>query len=165
MNPDEAVQTISVPADVSTNDFELQVVKDLRVRNEDGANEIMLAVETLARRALDPETVISDNTIATVQGIIAAIDRKLSEQMNVVIHHPDYRKLESAWRGLQHLVKNTETDEMLKIKVMNITKDELHATLMKFAGAAWDQSPLFKKLYEAEYGTLGGEPFGCLVGD
>jgi type VI secretion system protein ImpC len=62
-------------------------------------------------------------------------------------------------------VNNTETDEMLKIRVMNISKKELHKTLKKFKGTAWDQSPVFKKIYEEEYGMFGGEPFGCLVGD
>ena len=65
------------------------------------------------------------------------------------------------WRGLHYLVNNTETDEMLKIRVMNISKKELGKTLKKFKGTAWDQSPIFKKVYEEEYGQFGGEPFGC----
>jgi type VI secretion system protein ImpC len=73
--------------------------------------------------------------------------------------------LEGAWRGLHHLVTNTDTDSMLKIKVLNISKRDLGKTLKKYKGAAWDQSPLFKRVYESEYGTLGGEPFGCIVGD
>jgi type VI secretion system protein ImpC len=81
------------------------------------------------------------------------------------MHHADFQKLESAWRGLHHLVNNTETDEMLKIRVLNISKKELHKTLKSFKGTKWDQSPIFKKLYEEEYGTFGGEPYGCIVGD
>ena len=81
------------------------------------------------------------------------------------MHHDDFQKLEGAWRGLHYLVNNTETDEMLKIRVMNISKKDLGKTLKKFKGTAWDQSPLFKKIYEEEYGQLGGEPYGCLVGD
>jgi type VI secretion system protein ImpC len=73
--------------------------------------------------------------------------------------------LEGAWRGLHHLINNTETDEMLKIRVLNINKKELHKTLKRFKGTAWDQSPIFKRVYEDEYGTMGGEPFGCMVGD
>src|SRR5262245_29356119 len=68
-------------------------------------------------------------------------------------------------RGVAHLVNNTETDEMLKIRVMNISKKDLGKTLKKFKGTNWDQSPIFKKFYEAEYGQLGGQPLGCLVGD
>src|SRR5258708_29511631 len=81
------------------------------------------------------------------------------------MHHQDFQKLEGAWRGLHYLVNNTETDEMLKIRFMNINKQDLGKTLKKFKGTAWDQSPLFKKVYEEEYGQFGGEPFGCLVGD
>ena len=97
--------------------------------------------------------------------MIAAIDKKLTEQINLILHHDDFQKLEGAWRGLHYLVNNTETDEMLKIRFMNISKKELGKTLKKFKGTAWDQSPIFKKIYEAEYGQFGGEPFGCLVGD
>ncbi len=82
-----------------------------------------------------------------------------------MIHHPDFQQLESAWRGLHYLVNNTESDEQLKIRVLNIAKPELHKTLKKFKGTAWDQSPIFKKMYEEEYGQFGGEPYGCLVGD
>jgi type VI secretion system protein ImpC len=81
------------------------------------------------------------------------------------MHHPDFQQLESAWRGLHHLVNNTETDEMLKIRVMNISKAELGKTLKRYKGTAWDQSPIFKKVYETEFGMLGGEPYGCLIGD
>ncbi len=91
--------------------------------------------------------------------------RKLTEQINLIIHHEDFQQLESAWRGLHHLVNNTETDEMLKIQVFNISKKELGRTLKKFRGTAWDQSPIFKKVYEEEYGQFGGEPYGVLVGD
>src|SRR5919205_2480115 len=79
--------------------------------------------------------------------------------------HEEFKKLEGAWRGLHHLVNNTESDEHLKIRVMNISKKDLGKTLKRFKGASWDQSPIFKRLYEEEYGQLGGEPYGCLVGD
>jgi type VI secretion system protein ImpC len=101
----------------------------------------------------------------TIEAMIAAIDRKLSEQVNAILHHEDFQKLKSAWRGLHYMVNNTETDEQLKIRVMNISKQELGKTLKRYKGTAWDQSPLFKKLYEEEYGQFGGEPFGAIVGD
>ena len=97
--------------------------------------------------------------------MIAEIDRKLSEQINLIMHHEDFKALEGTWRGLHHLVNNTETDEMLKIRVLNISKKDLKKTLKKFEGTAWDQSPIFKKLYEEEFGTPGGQPYGCLIGD
>src|SRR5438477_3914841 len=81
------------------------------------------------------------------------------------MHHEDFKALEGSWRGLHHLVNNTETDEMLKIRVLNISKKDLHKTLRKYKGTNWDQSPIFKRLYEEEFGQLGGEPYGCLVGD
>jgi type VI secretion system protein ImpC len=81
------------------------------------------------------------------------------------MHNEDFKALEGSWRGLHHLVNNTETDETLKIRVLNLPKKDLSKTLKKYKGTAWDQSPLFKKLYEEEYGSPGGEPYGCLVGD
>jgi len=100
-----------------------------------------------------------------IEAIIAEIDRKLTEQVNQILHHPDFQELEGTWRGLHHLVNNTETDEMLKIRVLNVSKKDLGKTLKKYKGAAWDQSPIFKKIYEQEYGQFGGEPYGCLIGD
>ena len=90
-------------------------------------------------------------SIGTIKAIIAEIDAKLTEQVNVILHNERFQQLESAWRGLHYLVSNTETDEQLKIRVMNISKKDLGKTLKKYKGAAWDQSPIFKKLYEEEY--------------
>ena len=104
-------------------------------------------------------------SLASINAMIDAIDTKMSVQINAIIHHPDYQQLESAWRGLHRLVNNTETDEMLKIRVMNISKKYLHETLCEFKGAAWNRSPIFKRLYEEAFSQLGGEPYGCLVGD
>src|SRR5678810_412144 len=99
------------------------------------------------------------------EAMVAAIDQKLTEQINLILHHADFQKIEGAWRGLHYLVNNTETDEMLKIRVFNISKLDLGKTLKRYKGTAWDQSPLFKKVYEEEYGQFGGEPFGSIVGD
>jgi type VI secretion system protein ImpC len=132
----------------------------------DGARvEVERAVRTLAEQALRETAVVSDDVVGTIKAIIAEIDQKLTQQVNVILHNERFQQVESAWRGLHHLVSNTETDEMLKIRVLNISKKDLGKTLKKYKGAAWDQSPLFKKLYEQEYGQLGGEPYGCLVGD
>jgi type VI secretion system protein ImpC len=103
--------------------------------------------------------------VQSIEAIIAQLDKKLTEQINLILHHEDFQKLEGAWRGLHYLVNNTETDEMLKIRVMNISKQDLGKTLKRYKGTAWDQSPIFKSVYEAEYGLFGGEPFGCIVGD
>ncbi len=147
------------------NDFASLLNKEFKPKTDDAKSGIELAVQTLAQQALANTQLIGTDAIKTVEGMIAALDRKLTEQVNIVIHHPDFQKLESAWRGLHYLVNNTETDEQLKIRVMNVSKADLGKTLKRFKGTAWDQSPLFKKLYEEEYGQFGGEPYGCLVGD
>jgi type VI secretion system protein ImpC len=103
--------------------------------------------------------------LATIESLIAQIDAKLTAQINQIIHSEEFQKVESAWRGLHYLVNNTETDESLKIRVMNVSKGDLYKTLKKYKGTAWDQSPFFKKLYEEEYGQFGGEPYGALVAD
>ena len=103
--------------------------------------------------------------MANIEAMIAQLDKKLTEQVNAILHNPEFQQLESAWRGLHYLVNNTETDEMLKIRVFNISKTDLAKTLKKFKGTAWDQSPIFKRVYEEEFGQFGGEPFGALVGD
>jgi len=147
------------------NDFSSLLEKQFKPKTEEAKSAVEVAVQTLAQQALANTALISDDVVNTIQGMIAQLDKKLSEQVNLIIHHPDFQKLEAAWRGLHYLVTNTETDEHLKIRVMNITKQELGKTLQRYKGVAWDQSPLFKKVYEEEYGQFGGEPFGCLVGD
>ncbi len=139
--------------------------KEFRPKSDRAREEVETAVKTLAEQALQETTVISDDVVSTINAIIAEIDQKLTEQVNEIIHDEKFQNVEAAWRGLHHLVNNTETDEMLKIRVMPISKKELHKTLRKYKGTAWDQSPLFKRMYEEEYGQLGGQPYGCLVGD
>jgi type VI secretion system protein ImpC len=139
--------------------------KEFRPKSDAARTAVEEAVRTLAEQALANTALVSDDALRSIEAIIAEIDKKLTEQINLILHHADFQKLESAWRGLHHLVNNTETDEMLKIRVFNISKKDLHKTLKKFKGTAWDQSPIFKKTYEEEYGQFGGEPFGCLVGD
>ncbi|MGH8294200.1 MAG: type VI secretion system contractile sheath large subunit [Steroidobacteraceae bacterium] len=145
--------------------FAALLQKEFKPKTDRARAEVERAVQTLAEQALSETAVISDDVIGTIKAIIAEIDKKLSDQVNLILHSERFQQLESAWRGLHYLVTNTETDEMLKIRVMNISKKDLGKTLKKYAGAAWDQSPVFKKLYEEEYGQLGGEPYGCLVGD
>jgi type VI secretion system protein ImpC len=123
------------------------------------------AVQTLAQQALSQTQLIGNDVVKSIEAMIAAIDQKLSEQINQILHHADLQKLEGAWRGLHYLVNNTETDEQLKIRVLNISKQDLGKTLKRYKGTSWDQSPLFKKLYTEEFSQFGGEPYGCLVGD
>lgn len=147
------------------NDFASLLKKEFKPKTDEAKNAVEQAVHTLAQQALSNTKLVSGDAIRSIEAMIAALDRKLTEQVNLIIHHEDYQKLEASWRGLHYLVNNTETDEQLKIRVLNISKQDLSKTLKRFKGTAWDQSPLFKKLYEEEYGQFGGEPYGCLVGD
>ena len=148
-----------------SSEFASLLQKEFRPKSEQAKTAVEEAVKTLAAQVLENEALVSDDALRSIEGIIAEIDKKLTEQVNHILHHQDFQKLESGWRGLHYLVNNTETDEMLKIRFLNISKKNLSKTLRKFKGTAWDQSPIFKKLYEEEYGQFGGEPYGCLVGD
>ncbi|HEX3654841.1 MAG TPA: type VI secretion system contractile sheath large subunit [Pirellulales bacterium] len=161
----EGVQSQPEGATVEMGDFSALLKKEFKPKTDQAQAAVESAVKTLAEFVLKDTAVISDDAIKSIGATIAAIDRKLTEQINLVLHHPDYQKLEGAWRGLHHLVTHTETDEMLKLRVLNISKKDLGKTIKKFKGTAWDQSPLFKKMYEEEFGQFGGEPYGCLVGD
>ncbi|PAY17638.1 type VI secretion system contractile sheath large subunit [Rhodopirellula sp. SM50] len=166
MSTDEAASAGQAEgATLEASEFSSLLQKEFRPKSDQAKEAVETAVQTLAEHALSQTALISDDVLASVEAIIAQIDSKLSEQINLILHNEDFQKLEGAWRGLHHLVNNTETDEMLKIRVMNISKKELHKTVKKFKGTAWDQSPIFKKMYEEEYGQFGGEPYGCLVGD
>ena len=147
------------------DDFSELLNKEFKPKSDRARAQVEVAVETLAQQVLSDEDLILDDAINSINAIIAEIDLKLTGQINQILHNEEFQQLESAWRGLHHLVNNTETDEMLKIRFIPISKKELGKTIKKFKGTAWDQSPLFKKVYEEEYGQLGGEPFGCLVGD
>lgn len=165
--PDPAEQAQAQPAAATADfsEFDALLNKEFKPKSDDAKSAVKLAVQTLAEQALSATALISDNTIKSIEDMIAEIDRKMTEQINLIIHHQDFKSLEGSWRGLHYLVNNTETGENLKIRVMNISKKEVAKTLKKFKGTAWDQSPLFKKLYEEEFGMPGGQPYGCLMGD
>ena len=139
--------------------------QNFKPRSDRAATEVENAVQTLVTQALADATVVKGEVIDTIEAMIAKLDEKLSEQMNEILHAPEFQQLESAWRGLNYLVFNSETDATLKIRVLNVGKTELYRHLKSYPGARWDQSPLFKAVYESEFGTLGGEPYGALVAD
>src|SRR5262245_22688651 len=157
--------TESATGAVEATELDALLRKEFRPKTDEAKEAVQQAVRTLAEQALAQTKLISSDVTKSIEAIIAQLDKKLTEQINLILHHEDFQKLEGAWRGLHHLVNNTETDEMLKIRFMNISKLDLSKTLKRYKGTAWDQSPLFKKIYEAEYGQFGGEPFGCLVAD
>ena len=162
---DTLEQQQSAQSTLEVNDFEALLNKEFKPKSEEANTAVKSAVNTLVQQALQNASLISNDSIKTIEGMIAELDKKLSEQMNAIIHHEDFENLESAWRGLSYLVNNTQTSETLKLRVLNVSKKDLAKTLKKFKGTAWDQSPIFKKLYEDEYGTAGGEPYGAIIGD
>lgn len=117
----------------------------------------------LVSQILDDEITVSADTAAMINERIAQIDQLLTDQLNEVLHEASFQKLEGSWRGLNYLVMNTETGVNLKLRLLNITQKELLNDLEK--AVEFDQSQLFKKLYEEEYGTFGGHPYTMLVGD
>ena len=120
-------------------------------------------VKEFVAQVLQGEMTISRDAEAMINARIAQIDHLLSIQLNEVLHHPQFQKLESTWRGLKYLLDNSESSSMLKIRVLNVSKKELLRDLQR--APEFDQSALFKKVYEEEYGIFGGEPIAALVGD
>ena len=137
-----------------------QVVGATKQTEPERAQEL---VRTLVEQALSGTVTFDRNLTRTFDKAIAAIDAKLSAQLNAIIHAPKFLKLEGSWRGLNHLVMNSETGTSMKIRVLNASKRDLNRDLTK--AVEFDQSQLFKKIYENEFGTPGGEPYGALIGD
>ncbi|UIE41839.1 hypothetical protein KOJCDNHJ_00430 [Xanthomonas citri pv. punicae] len=165
MSATEAALATRSTETTERGDFAALLNREFRPKSERAKEEVESAVRTLAEQVLNRSDVVGEDVSQTIKAYIAEIDRTLTEQLNQILHHADLQQLEGAWRGLHYLVNNTETDQQLKIRVLNISKKELGKVLKRYKGTAWDQSPIFKKVYEQEYGQLGGEPYGCLVGD
>jgi type VI secretion system protein ImpC len=146
-------------------EFQQLLKQNFKPRTERAATEVENAVNTLVEQALADSSLIKSDVLDTLEEMVAQLDKKLSAQMNEVLHAPEFQQIESAWRGLSYLIFQSETDAMLKIRVINVSKTELYRHLRQYPNAAWDQSPLFKRVYEEEFGQLGGQPYGCLIGD
>jgi type VI secretion system protein ImpC len=160
-----AEQTGAVAETANADEFATVLKQNFKPRSERAATEVENAVTTLVQQALADTSVIKDHVLDTIEEIITRLDQKLTAQVNEILHAPEFQQIEGAWRGLHHLVFNSETDAQLKIQVFNVSKNELYRNLRLYPGARWDQSPLFKKVYEQEFGQLGGEPYGCIVAD
>jgi len=117
----------------------------------------------LVAQIMEGTIAVSKDTVAMINARISAIDHLVSKQLNEVLHHPDFQKLEGSWRGLHYLVNKSETGERMKLRVLNVSKADLLKDMEK--AAEFDQSVLFKKVYEEEYGMFGGAPYGALIGD
>jgi len=163
--PARAAQQDAQTTTTDADEFAALLQQNFKPRTERAATELDSAVKTLVEQALGDASLIKSDVLDTISEMIAQLDRKLSAQMNEILHAPEFQQIESAWRGMKYLVFQSETDAQLKIRVMNMSKNELYRHLRLFPNAAWDQSPLFKKIYEEEFGQLGGQPYGCLIGD
>jgi type VI secretion system protein ImpC len=154
----------AIEAQAGVMDFS-QLLEEKFEPTSETKSEIESAIHTLAGQALANTNLIKEDSFETIERLISAIDKKMSKQLSLVLHNEEFQELESKWRGLHHLVNNTETSTKLKIRFLNISKKEMHKTLMRFKGTKWDQSPIFKAIYENEYGVAGGSPYSCLIGD
>ncbi|WP_207480972.1 type VI secretion system contractile sheath large subunit [Arenibaculum pallidiluteum] len=137
-----------------------QAISATKQTERNRAEELL---RTLTEEALSGTVVYDRNLTATLNKAIAAIDAKVSRQLAAIMHHPSFTKLEGSWRGLHHLVMNSETGTTLRIKVLNVSKRDLFKDLDR--AVEFDQSQVYKKIYENEFGLSGGEPYGALIGD
>nr|WP_315222594.1 type VI secretion system contractile sheath large subunit [uncultured Duganella sp.] len=161
-----SVQTSSTAAGAATTELALldQIVEQSKVAKSSvehaRAKDI---ISELVSQVMEGTVVVSDNLAATIDARVAELDSLISKQLSAIMHAPEFQKLESSWTGLNYLVKNSSTGQNLKIKMLNATKKEL---VKDFQSALeFDQSTMFKKVYEEEFGTFGGAPFGSLIGD
>jgi type VI secretion system protein ImpC len=141
-----------------------QIVDEGRVARDPAARERGKdLVKEFVSQFLEGSMTLSRDSEAMINARIAQIDHLISLQLNEVMHHPAFQKLEGSWRGLKYLMDHTETSVNLKIKVLNCSKKDLLRDLQR--ASEFDQSALFKKVYEEEFGIFGGHPFGALIGD
>ena len=141
-----------------------QIVEDGRVGIDVATRERGKSlVKEFISQVLEGEVTVSKDVEAMINARVAQIDHLLSIQLNEILHHPQLQKLEASWRGLKYLISQSETSVMLKIRIMNVSKKELLRDLQR--ASEFDQSALFKKVYEEEFGIFGGDPFAALIGD
>ncbi|HEX9453739.1 MAG TPA: type VI secretion system contractile sheath large subunit [Candidatus Binatia bacterium] len=140
------------------------ILSETRIaRNESEQARAKDLIGEFVQQVLDGAVVVKKDLESAINARIAALDELITAQLNEVMHAPEFQKMEASWRGLHYLVHQSETGTMLKIRVMNVSKEDLRRDLER--ASEFDQSAIFKKVYEEEYGTFGGAPFGALVGD
>ena len=141
-----------------------QIVEEGRFGTEPASRERgKNLVKEFVAQVLEGSMTIARDAEMMINARIAQIDHLVSIQLNEIMHNPSFQKLEGTWRGVKYLMDQSETGTMLKIRVLNCSKKELLKDLQR--APEFDQSALFKKVYEEEYGVFGGAPFGALVGD
>src|SRR5579863_22318 len=139
------------------------LIETRQTRDEVQREQSRGQIATLVNEVLQGTLVYSRDVESTINARIADIDALISAQLNEIMHHEAFQKLEASWRGLRFLVMSSETSTSLKIKVLNSSKEDLRKDLER--AVEFDQSAMFKKIYEEEFGTFGGAPFGALIGD
>jgi type VI secretion system protein ImpC len=137
-----------------------QAITATKQTSRDETEELL---KTLTREAMDGTVKWNKNLSVTINNAISEIDKVMSKQLSAIMQNEKFQKLEGSWRGLHHLISNSETSSGLKIRMLNISKKELTKDLEK--AVEFDQSQIFKKIYESEFGTAGGEPYAALIGD
>jgi type VI secretion system protein ImpC len=141
-----------------------QIIEEGRlIRDESQREWAKDLIGEFAKQVMEGTMVVSKDTELMINARIGQLDRLISLQLNEIMHHPEFQKLEASWRGIHYLVSQSETSDTLKIRVMNISKKELLKDMEK--ASEFDQSTLFKKIYEEEYGMFGGSAYGALIGD
>src|SRR6266516_2718810 len=161
-------QTAGVPGSTTGQTQELglldQIVTEGRFGSDVAAKERGKdLVKEFVQQVLEGSMTIARDAEMMINARIAQIDHLLSIQLNEILHHPAFQKLEGSWRGLKYMMDQSETSDKLKVKVLNVSKKDLLRDLQR--APEFDQSAMFKKVYEEEYGVFGGAPFGALIGD
>ena len=154
---EEAQAQVAEATEIS---FLEQAIGATKQTSRDETEELL---KTLTKEAMNGTVKWDKNLTVTINSAIAAIDKVMSKQLSAIMQHAKMQKLEGSWRGLSHLVMNSETSSQLKIRMLNLSKKELTKDLEK--AVEFDQSQTFKKIYESEFGIAGGEPYAALSGD
>jgi len=153
----------AIPVELDTSLLD-QIVEQSRVAKSTSEHERARdIISELVSQVMVGTVVMSNNLSATLDARVAELDRMISEQLSAVMHAPEFQKLERSWTGLHYLVKNSTSSSGQQIRMMNCTKKELVKDFQ--AALEFDQSTIFKKVYEEEFGTFGGAPYGTLIGD
>src|SRR4030067_6553 len=141
-----------------------QIIEQGRmIRDESQKGWARDVLSEFAKKIMEGTITVSRDTERMINARIAQIDKLISMQLNEIMHHSDFQKLEASWKGLNYLVQNSETGEKLKLRGMNVSKKDLLKDMEK--ASEFDQSTLFKKIYEEEFGMFGGASYGALIGD
>jgi type VI secretion system protein ImpC len=150
---------------VAGGEFERLLLETFKPKTDRAAAALQSSVASLAQEVLARPELRSQDAVSTVEAIVAAIDASIGRQIDLVLHHHDFQALEGSWRALHYLVSQVESSELAQIRVLDISKEELSKTFRRYAGTAWEQGPIVKKVHDAEYGQFGGQPYTCFVGD